>query len=146
MFKFKLETLLSLKEKIEEGKKRELGLQILQVEKIENEKKQLEDKRKRIRETTCNTGCFLVKGNLLKTANQFQYYLNEQISDKEKQFIVAQNQVILKREELLEAVNQRRMLENLKEIHKERFEEEEKKKEQQIVDELITYKYGKKEG
>ena len=80
----------------------------------------------------------------LKLFNAYSTYINKAIEEKDKQFQEAKKQVALKREELLEAVKERKILDNLKAIHLEAFIEEAKQEEQRITDDLVTYKYGRK--
>ena len=66
------------------------------------------------------------------------------VQNKEYELNKAKQVVDEKREALLEAVKDRKILDNLKAIHKESFEEEEKRVEQRILDDMVTYRFGNK--
>lgn len=142
MFKFELQPVLALKEKLEDNKKRELGLANTKHEQLVDERSTLmtlhNEAYNEIRQQ-CDGGLNI--SNL----KQFNYYtarLNKQIEKKELEIVKAKRIVSEKRNELLEAVKQRKILENLKEIKLEQFKGEEVKAQNQIVDEIVSYKYG----
>lgn len=145
MFKFKLEPVLSLKEKIEDSKKRELGVATMHKEVLLNEKLQLMKKKEEAIQAVKSHNSTVVDVQSLKAFNQYSVYMEQAIKAKNKQVQEAQNKVDEKREELLEAVKERKILDNLKDIQNEVFMEEEKREEQRILDDIVTYKYGKKE-
>ena len=68
--------------------------------------------------------------------------MEQAIKAKVEELEEAEQKVQEKRNELLEAVKERKILENLKTIEKEVFDEEAKREEQRILDDLVTYKYG----
>lgn len=144
MFKFKLEPVLSLKEKIEDSKKRELGVATMHKEVLLNEKLQLMKKKEEAIQAVKSHNSTVVDVQSLKAFNQYSVYMEQAIKAKNKQVQEAQNKVDEKREELLEAVKERKILDNLKDIQNEVFMEEEKREEQRILDDIVTYKYGKK--
>lgn len=144
MFKFKLEPVLSLKEKIEDSKKRELGVATMHKEVLLNEKLQLMKKKEEAIQAVKSHNSTVVDVQSLKAFNQYSVYMDQAIKAKNKQVQEAQNKVDEKREELLEAVKERKILDNLKDIQNEVFMEEEKREEQRILDDIVTYKYGKK--
>ena len=144
MFKFKLEPVLALKEKVEDNKKRELGVAIQHQEYIHLEKLDLIQRKNEVLHDAQNSGKSSVNIQSLKLFNAYSTYINKAIEEKDKQFQEAKKQVALKREELLEAVKERKILDNLKAIHLEAFIEEAKQEEQRITDDLVTYKYGRK--
>lgn len=144
MFKFKLEPVLALKEKVEDNKKRELGVAIQHQEHIHLEKLDLIQRKNEALHDAQNSGKSSVNIQSLKLFNAYSTYINKAIEEKDKQFQEAKKQVALKREELLEAVKERKILDNLKAIHLEAFIEEAKQEEQRITDDLVTYKYGRK--
>lgn len=142
MFKFKLASVLSLKEKMEDSKKRELGEAIMQAEKVADEKSYLiRQKNLAIKEAQEeNMGVITVAH--LRAFNQYNSRVDKEINKKNEQLIAANKVVVDKRNELLEAVKERKILDNLKAIQEEVYLEEEKREEQRIVDDLVTYKYG----
>lgn len=144
MFKFKLASVLSLKEKMEDSKKRELGVAIMQADQVRNEKEELE-----LYKITCineakNENMGTVNVQYLKAFHCYSKRLNEEIEKKTEALVQAEQNVVIKRNELLEAVKERKILDNLKAIEQEAFIEEEKREEQRILDDIVTYKYGNK--
>lgn len=144
MFKFKLEPVLSLKEKIEDSKKRELGVATMHKEALLNEKRQLMMKKAEAIQAVKSHNSTVIDVQSFKVFNQYSVYMEEAIEAKNKQVQESQKKVDEKREELLEAVKERKILDNLKDIQNEVFMEEEKREEQRILDDIVTYKYGKK--
>lgn len=142
MFRFELQPVLALKEKLEDHKKRELGVANTHKERLEGEKNTLiglhDEAYNEIRRQ-------YQEGMNVSQLKQFNYYtahLNKRIEKKELEIVKATKEVHQKRNELLEAVKQRKILENLKEIKFEQFKGEEIRAENQIVDEIVSYKYG----
>lgn len=144
MFKFKLETILSLREKVEESKKRELGSAVAEEEQLNAQKRRLQEEKaatsQRIK--ACHTD--QVDLASLKMLHQYRLRMDREIETKEKACHEARQQVMEKREELLKALKDRKILENLKAIEKEVYIEEEKREEQRQIDDRVTYQYGVK--
>ena len=141
MFKYKLEPILALKEKLEDSKKRELGVAHQYHEKAKTEKEELIKKR----ENAYNNSKIIINEKLnimqLRQLDCYANHIDQAIHSKDKEIAIAAEKVEQKREELIGAVKERKILENLKEIQFEEFKEEEKRKENAIVDEIVTYKY-----
>lgn len=142
MFKFKLAAVLSLKEKVEDSKKRELGLVMVRKDQIQNEKCLLETEKKKATKTLKEQNEETLNIASFKAYYHYNKRMEQAIKAKEEELQVAQQKVEEKRNELLEAVKERKILENLKTIEKEVFDEEAKREEQRILDDLVTYKYG----
>lgn len=142
MFKFELQPVLALKEKLEDNKKRELGLANTKHEKLIDEKSSLMSLHNEAYGEIRKQYGTQLNMNDLKQLNYYTSRLNKQIETKEIEIVQAEQEVHKKRNELLEAVKQRKILENLREIKLEQFKGEEVKAENQIVDEIVSYKYG----
>lgn len=142
MFKFELQPVLALKEKLEENKKRELGLANTKQEKLVYEKGLLIRKHQEICDGMRTQYSSQINVNHLKQSNYYMAHLNKKVEQKEVEIVKATKEVDQKRNELIEAVKQRKILDNLKDIRFEQFREEEAKSENQIVDEIVSYKYG----
>lgn len=142
-FKFKLQSFLGVKEKIEEQKKNEYGkaIKILEEEK-EKKKKLLNQHSDTLDELRAkiNIG---IKPSELQQYNNFIAYLISKIKQQELAITRAQKSVDQKREEVVNAMKERKMLEILKENKHIEYIEEEKKAEQKIVDEIVSFKYNK---
>ena len=141
MFKYKLEPILALKEKIEENKKREFGIAHQSYERAKSEKAILvkaQEQAYHAARTQKNDSINIIQ---LKQLNHYTNYMKKEISAKDKEIVSAEQQVEQKRNELVEAVKERKILENLKEIQLQEYKEEENKKENARIDEIVTYKY-----
>lgn len=144
MFKFKLASVLSLKEKIEDSKKRELGAATLYKDRLISEKLELVATREKVMEEVKAYNSKIVDVQSIRAFNVYNDYMKQAIEVKHKEVQEAQKKVEEKRVALLEAVKERKILDNLKDIQNEVFMEEEKRGEQRILDDIVTYKYGKK--
>ncbi|QEH69609.1 flagellar export protein FliJ [Cellulosilyticum sp. WCF-2] len=141
MFKYKLEPILALKEKLEESKKRELGLAHQCHEKAKAEKEVLVKQREMAYKEAKIQSHEKVNIIQLRQLNYYSNYMEEAIHSKNEEIDLAAKKVEQRREELVEAVKERKILENLKELQLEDYKEEEKRKENNVVDEIVTYKY-----
>lgn len=144
MFKFKLASVLSLREKMEDSKKRELGLAVMLAEQVREEKRQLELSKEACINEAKNENMGMVNVQYFRAFNQYSQRLDQEIEKKGIALSEAEQNVADKREALLEAVKQRKILDNLKAIEQEAYIEEEKREEQKILDDIVTYKYGNK--
>ena len=144
MFKFSLEPVLSLREKMEESKKRELGEATQYKERINSEKRMLEQKKEETLESVRKESAQLIDVFVMRSLNQYNQYMDQAIENKNQQLLAAQSEVEKKRQALLEAVKDRKILDNLKSIYRENFDQEEKQAEQRLVDDLVTYRFGNK--
>lgn len=142
MFKFNLEPVLSLKQKIEDSKKRELGEATTYKERVDSEKQLLIQSKLEALSEAKNQGNSTISIASMKAFNQYSQYMDYAIEDKNKELIEAQKMVDEKRSALLEAVKDRKILDNLKAIQREIFNEEEKREEQRILDDMVTYRFG----
>lgn len=144
-FVFRMQSYLKVKEKIEDQKKLEYGKALQKVEEEQAKKRQMEEE---------------LINNIEKLREKMEKGITPEEFIRSKQFIVqiekniiAQEVVIKrakdyaesKRIELLAAVKQRKMVETLKENDYIEYLSEEAKAEQKIVDEIVSYKYGKAE-
>lgn len=143
MFKFELNSVLSLKEKLEDAKKRELGLANTHKEQLEVKKNVLVEEHGGIYSQIKRNSSKQVNIREVKVLNQYSTYVNQQIKQTEVHIDNAQKVVDKKHKELLSAVKERQILDNLKEIKLEQYRENTKRAEQLILDETVSYKYGR---
>ncbi len=142
---YRLQSLINIKEKLEEQKKNELA--------VENHK--LNEEKQILNNFYHELNDLLKKQELEQenNINAFRLQLYIQYIDKikveiEKQIKVVKDQedkVEVVRGELLEYTKAKKSLEKLKEKDYENYLEEEKKAEQKIVDEIVSYKYNSRE-
>lgn len=139
MFKFGLNPVLSLREKVEEQKKRELGAATSQKEVIVQKQVTLiNEKNSFLHTETTNKAIDITR---LKASNRYKEYLSEQIARLDEEIEVAEIKIEDKRAELLEAVKGRKILSNLKDRKQEEHRVETLKEEQNILDEIASFKY-----
>lgn len=141
MFKFKLESVLSLKQDLEDTKKRELGMANIYKEQLEFQKNELLIENELLCNELKEKKSVVIDIHTIRLSHLYRNYILKQIKQKEIEIQQAQKVVDQKREALLVAMKERKILENLKQIKKEQHDDEAKKAEQLIVDEIVSYKY-----
>lgn len=142
-FKFRLQSFLGVKEKIEEQKKNEYGKAIKILEEEKAKKQSLINQRlTNLNELKLkiNTG---INPNELQQYNNFMAYILKKIEEQDIVIEKSQKIVEKKREEVVNAMKERKMLEILKENKYVEYTKEEKKVEQKIIDEIVSFKYNK---
>lgn len=139
-FKFRLQTLLNLKEQLEKNAKNELGAAIKKLEEEKSRLRQI-DNEIDLCSAEFRDAC---KGSIVpEKIKEIKRYL-EYLDKKRKNQVLAvkreQENVDKIREKLVEIMKERKVLENLKDKDFQEFLAEEDKKERQLVDELVSYK------
>ncbi len=139
-FTFRLQTVLNLKTQQEENKKIELGRAIQQLEKEKRKLRLLEGHLKQLIKEF-NESAKKTTVTKLVEYNEFLSVLTKRIK-AQKENVNYRAQIVDKiREELLEAVKERKILEKLREKKKHEFLLESKKNEQKINDEIVSYNF-----
>lgn len=142
-FKFKLQSFLGVKEKIEDQKKNEYGKALNVLKQEEDKKKillkQYLDTLNEMRNKIANG----INPMQLQQYNNFISYILDEIDRQEIVIEKARNMAEKKRQELVDAMKNRKMLETLKEHKYEEYIKEEKKADQKIIDEIVSFKYSK---
>ncbi len=145
MFRFRLNKLLSLKEKMEEQKKNEFAIIMNRLELAQKKKEELEiEKRRLILELKQN----VESGQNIRQVNEYNRYIDymkKMILKAEENIKRIKIELEKKRKELNEAVKERKILESYKEKELDKYKLEEKKVEQGIINELTSYQYSKDE-
>jgi len=140
-FNFKLQSVLDLKIQMEDNKKNEFGSA---VQKLEYEKKVLEnikhEKEKNI-DVFGNELKNKAKVSTIRQINNYICLLGQKIEVQKENVNKASDIVDKKREELLEAVKERKIMDKLKEKEYCLFLKQELKEEQKIIDEIISFKH-----
>lgn len=143
-FRFRLQTVLELKQKIEDEEKKKLA-ELLKVQAEEERKlKYLQDlevqKRYELKEKQKEGGIDVEELKL------YSYLLKKMANDIVNQKLRLQEiyiRVEEQREILLEATKEKKTYEKLKERHHERFVQEEEEEERKLIDELSTIRYAR---
>jgi flagellar FliJ protein len=139
-FKFRLQTLLDLKEQLEKSAKNELGVAVM---KLEGEKAKLLEIESSIsiclddyRHACTGT----IRPEKIKEIKYYLDFLQNEKRSQEANVKREQQNVDKIREKLVEILKERKILENLRDKNFEEYRKQETLKEQQQVDELVSYK------
>lgn len=140
-FKYQFETILNLKIRIEDMKKGELKLAL---EKLEKEKEKL-NKLEKEKEEQYEIFKEKQKGKFtaedLKLFNNYINSLNKKIYYQATMVAKEEKNVNKVREELIKASKEKKMFEKLKEKKLEEYMQEYYAQEQQVVDNIVSFKY-----
>lgn len=144
IYKYRFESILKFRNSVENNKKNLLSISI---RKLSKEKKDLERLNKDLNESyDCMEKVFsdgVTINKLVEMANHQNYY-KEGIKRKNIDVENAKNNVEEKRQELIKAVQDKKIMEKLKEIYLNNFKYEEQKKDEKKLDEIISYKHSSK--
>ncbi len=141
-FRFSMENLLNMKEKLEEQEKNNYSQANMRLQQAEEEL--------RLTQIRYDEKQQILRGKMRAALNVLEIRQMEQglkvLEEYEKQQIKMveqrQRELNLAREKLYEARKERKTFEKLKEKAFQLFLEEENKKEQKEIDELVSYRYG----
>ena len=142
-FIFNMQGLLNIKEKLEEQAKTEYGKALNKLEEEKNIFLRLNDEKKEnilIFRQNIEKG---INPNYIKNMNNYINLMNKKIEQQLENIEKAEEVSEEKRQCLLKAMKERKVLEALKEKEKENYFREELKKEQKVIDEIVSYKYSK---
>ncbi len=143
-YKFKMQKLLDFKISIEEEKKNELSLAI---KRLEVEKSKLEELKQKQNEMNNSfqekTSLGMAVNELKLLANYIDYY-KRSIKEQRIKIKMAEDYLSTCREELIKAVQEKKMMEKLKEIDYKKYLYSEQKKEEKLVDDLVSFKESNK--
>ncbi|PAB61271.1 flagellar export protein FliJ [Anaeromicrobium sediminis] len=139
-FKFKYENIIQIKERMEEAAKGKLAGAQKELDIQKNKLNSLVDEKNNCIGTISNSVKEGTNVIFLQQYNSYMNNLSTNIEKKEKDIQVCKGIVNEKREELVKAVKERKIMEKFKEKEREKFVEWEKRQEVLLVDELVTYK------
>lgn len=139
-FNFRLQSVLKVKSQQEDNLKNELGKAI---RKLEDEKRKLAKLEDELSSLSAKFNEKAKKATVKKLIEYKEYLslLTPRIKSQKENVNCAALNVDRIREELLQAVKERQILEKLKEKKKEEFLLEEKKLEQKINDEIVSFSH-----
>lgn len=140
-FLFNMQSLLGVKEKLEEQSKTEYGKALGEIKNQEDILNSL--KQKKIDNIEAFQGGIeqAINPNYFRNINDFLGYLDKQIEVQEGNVEKAKEFAEEKRLHLLSSMKERKILETLKENKKEEYFREELKAEQKFIDEIVSFKY-----
>lgn len=142
-FRFRLQSVLNIKEKVEDLKKNEFGKAMAALAEAQRVKAEMEA----ARDSCINDFRRGINEGIDPVAfTRYNLFIeNVKTAIKRQEFVVEQCEAFVeqKRQELVEAMRDRKTLETLRENDFEEFLIEEKKQEQKDVDEIVSYKGSK---
>ncbi|MDR1066928.1 MAG: flagellar export protein FliJ [Clostridiales bacterium] len=141
-FIFKLQKLLTIKEKIEKRAFLEFGAAMSVWEKKKKEKNRLQTSLEKCVEAFRENARAGAKPLEAIMYNGYIDALGANITEKEAEIADAEKQVKLKRLVLAEAAKERRVLENLRDRRREAYLATEQLAERRAIDEHVSYRFG----
>jgi len=139
-FNFNLAPILSIKEKMEDLRKNEFGKAVRELEDERQRLVVLEQNRTDCIQSFCDGLRKGVRPEYIGRHNYFLERLKMLIKQQKAVIKQAEAKVEEKREELVEAMRDRKTLDTLKENAFVEYITEEKRAEQKVVDEIVSYK------
>lgn len=144
-FKFSLQTVLNIKKQKEDSLKNDLGKA---MQRHEKEKETLQTLTNEMENCIAEFNIQSTKGVTVERLREFSAYLpvlKQHVQFQKEKVKYAQQDVDKYRVMLIKAVQEREMLDKLKEKQLKEFMDEQIKKEQKVVDEIVSYKYSKEQ-
>ncbi|AEY66579.1 flagellar export protein FliJ [Clostridium sp. BNL1100] len=140
-FGFRLESVRNLKVQMEDNAKNNLALASRELEK----QKEFLTSLKTTRESSISELNSKVDQGIsisqIKAYNNYLSFLKQKITEQKENVYIAQNQVDIRRESLVKAVQERKILDKLREKKYGEFLKEQGKAEQLLIDELNSFKF-----
>lgn len=144
-FKFRLQSYLNIKEKLEDQKKNEYGQAMAALEREKQEKAAIEAERSDCLGDFKRSVSSKIDPLTFQRYNMYIDVLKKKEKKQEEIVLSAQETAEKKRVELVERMRERKMLDTLKEKDHVEFIKEEKRMEQKLVDEIVSYRYNNRE-
>ena len=138
-FQFKMESLLRLRESLEEQKKNEFGRAVAELERQREKLNQLLNEKERMVQEFHENVKNRIDSRKSDSYNKYIKLLDKRID--EQRVIVKKCEDIEKecRFQLIEATKEKKKLEKLREKQFQQYLIEEKREEQKLTDELVSY-------
>lgn len=140
-FGFRLESVLKLKTQIEENAKNSLACATRELEQQKDYLEELEEMKEASRQNLISDVDHGIPVYQLKNYNGFFGLMKNRIVKQKENVNNAQSDVDINREALVRAMQERKILEKLKEKKHDEFLKEQSKAEQLLIDELNSYKF-----
>jgi flagellar protein FliJ len=143
-YKFKLQNILKLKENIETDKKNEFGAA---TRRFDKEKLKLEQLNAEMYNMCEKIEISVSKGITAKELllqHQFKNYYRHSISTQTVSRNMAEEHMEICRHKLVEAVQDRKIMEKLKEIDYSKYLYAEQKIQEKLVDDIVSFKHSNK--
>ena len=140
-FVFRLQSFLGVKEKIEDQKRVEYGKSMAKLNEEKQKLSLMESELANVVLSLKNALSERINSNDIRNRNNYINDLKIRIEQQKEKVTRAKRASDKKRDELVEAMKERKMLETLKEHDKEAYMKEQLYKEQKVTDEIVSYKY-----
>jgi flagellar FliJ protein len=140
-FVFKLQAVLNLKKQIEENLKNELGKAVQELERQKKKLMDIELERATYYQEINDKSSSGISVGKLKEFSSYISHLNEKIKQQKNNIKRAQKTVDKYREQLIIAVQERKMMEKLREKKYAEFMKEQQREEQKAIDEIASFNY-----
>jgi len=138
-FYFRMESILNVREKIEEQKKQEYSNALNELHREISIKEKLTEESNELIHLLRSKIHDSIALNEIIFYNNYGNFLKRKIIKQEENVKLAYEKAEKKRQELIEASRQKKMLEKLKEKHWFNFLDDENKKEQRSIDEVVSF-------
>ncbi|MCX8130322.1 MAG: flagellar export protein FliJ [Clostridia bacterium] len=142
-FVFKLQALLNVKIQMEDNLKNELGKAVQKLEREKERLRNIENERDEYINKVCGESSKGIMVGKLKEYGSYISFLKEKAELQKENINYAQNVVDRYREQLIKVVQEKEMLEKLREKKHKEYLNEQLREEQKINDEITSYKYNK---
>ncbi|ONI37739.1 flagellar export protein FliJ [Candidatus Epulonipiscium fishelsonii] len=141
MIKFKLQSILSLRENIEKVKQRDLADAFNYEDQCKARKNDIILQQDILSKTMTEKISGNVQASQIKHYNDYSKLLEMQLEEAERALEKAHEEVLAKQQSLVEAMKDRKIFESLKETHIQEQLTLEKHAEQVLLDEVVSFKY-----
>lgn len=145
-FKFRLQSLLNVKEKMEDSIKKEFGKTIQDLNDEEDKLKSLIEYKEQTIENQRQFTTNKINPMVVKNTNNYLSKLDKDIEKQRTKVKEAEQRVEECRQRLLKATAERKGYDKLKEKEIEKFKIKSLMEEQKLLDEIVTMKTFKKSG
>ncbi|OON94084.1 MAG: flagellar export protein FliJ [Candidatus Epulonipiscioides saccharophilum] len=143
--KFRLESILSLKENIEQVKQKELADAFAKKQAILIRQQSYIDAKDHLNQTIKDSLNGSITPQELIINTRYIGVLDTQIQNIQVEITNVDAEIEVKRLALVEAMKERKILDNLKEMQLEEFRKEELLEDQKLTDEVVGYRYIQRE-
>jgi len=140
-FEFRLQSYLNLKTKLEDQKKQAYGRALAELEEARRKKTAMERERRGLLAALKENIARRVDPSDIRRYNDYIDLLKKRILRQQQTVKLLEDAAELRRLELVTAMQERKMLDTLKENQLEQFTREQAILEQKTVDEIVSYQY-----
>ena len=143
-FRYQMQNILSIKEKLEEQEKQNFALMRRKLSEEEAVLEQLQKKREELAEESRRIRTDKINVLKLKENEASRKYMEDQVKQQHLKVRIAEKNLESARIKMQRATQERKIHDKLKEKAFENFMQEESRNEAKEIDELTSYVYGQK--